>query len=61
MNKQGFFYHFQTAGQSGFNNDTKIRFINKTDPSGPTKPEDFWIDTFKTCLSQGFNNIDAYH
>ena len=29
----GFFAHFQTAGHSGFINDTKIRFIDKTDPS----------------------------
>ena len=32
----GFFAHFQTAGHSGFINDTEIRFIDKTDPSdGP--------------------------
>ena len=26
----GFFAHFQTAGHSGFVNDTEIRFIDKT-------------------------------
>ena len=35
------FAHFQTAGHSGFINDTEIRFIDKTDPSDPTTGEDF--------------------
>ena len=39
----GFFAHFQTAGHSGFINDTEIRFIDKTDPSDPTRREDFSI------------------
>ena len=54
----GFFAHFQTAGHSGFINDTEIRFIDKTDPSDPTRREDFWIDT---RYPQGLNNIDPYH
>ena len=33
----GFFAHFQTAGHSGFINDTQIRFIDKTNPSDPTR------------------------
>ena len=57
----GFFAHFQTAGHSGFINDTEIRFIDKTDPSDPTRREDFWIDTLKTRYPQGLNNIDPYH
>ena len=57
----GFFAHFQTAGHSGFINDTEIRFIDKTDPSDPTRREDFWIDTLKTRYLQGLNNIDPYH
>ena len=44
----GFFALFQTAGHSGFINDTEIRFIDKTDPSDPTTREDFGIDTLKT-------------
>ena len=57
----GFFAHFQTAGHSGFINDTEIRFIDKTNPSDPTRCEDFWIDTPKTCYPQGLNNIiDPY-
>ena len=56
----GFFAHFRTAGQSGFINDTELRFIDKTDPSDPTRREDFWIDTLKTRYPRGFNNIDPY-
>ena len=61
INKAGFFAHFQTAGHSGFINDTEIRFIDNTDPSDPTRHEDFWIDTLKTHYPQGLNNIDPYH
>ena len=54
----GFFAHFQTAGHSGFINDAKIRLIDKTDPSDPTRREDFWIDTLKTRYPQG---VKPYH
>ena len=57
----GFFAHFQTAGHSGFINDTEIRFIDKTDPSDPTRREDSCIDTLKTRYPQGLDNIDSYH
>ena len=56
----GFFAHFQTAGHSGFINDTEIRFIGKTDPSERYRREDFWIDTLKTRYSQGYNKLDPY-
>ena len=52
--------HFQTVGHSGFVNDTEVRIIDKTDPSDPTGPEDFWIDTRKTSSSQGLY-MDPYH
>ena len=42
---------------SGFINDTEIRFIEKTDSSDPTRCEDFWIDSLKTCCPQGLNNL----
>ena len=54
----GFFAHFQTAGHSGFINDTAIRFTDKMHPSDLIRREDFWIDCLKTCYSQGLNNID---
>ena len=50
-----FFAHSQTASCSSFITDIEIRFNDKTDPSGPTKCEDFWIDTLKTCYFQGLN------
>ena len=53
----GFFTHLQTAGHSGFINDTKIRFIDKTDPTEPTRRADFWIDTVKTRYPQGLNMV----
>ena len=57
----GILAHFQTAGHRGFINDTEIRFIDKTDPSDPTRREDSWIDTLKIRYPQGLNNIDPYH
>ena len=33
----------------------------QTDPSGPTRREDFCIDTLKTRYPEGLNNIDPYH
>ena len=57
-----FFACFQTAGHSGFINDTDIRFIDKTDPSDPTRREHFWIDPLKTRYTQeGLSNIDPYY
>ena len=44
--------------QAGFINDAEIRFIDKTDPSDPTRRDNFWIDTLKTRYPQGLNNID---
>ena len=56
-----FFAHFQTACHSGFISDTEIRFFGKTDPSDPTRREDFWINTLKTRYPPGLNNIDPCH
>ena len=53
--------HFQTAGHSGFINDTEIRFVDKAEPTNPTRREDFWIYTLKTRYPQGLNNIDSYN
>ena len=57
----GFFANFQTAGHSGFANDTEVRFIDKTDSLDTNRREHFWIDTVKTDYLQGLNNIDSYH
>ena len=39
--------HFTLSGHSGFLH-VSIAVIDKTDPSCPTKREDYWIDTLKT-------------
>ena len=57
----GFFAHFQGLDHNGFLEDTEITFIDKTDPSDPTRREEFWIDTLKTRYPLGLHNIDAYH
>ena len=57
----GFFAHFQSLDHNGFLEDTEITFIDKLDPSDPTKLEEFWIDTLKTHYPLGLNNVDAYH
>ena len=46
ISKLAFFGYFQSLYHNGFLEDTEITFINKTDPSNPTRREDFWIDTF---------------
>ena len=50
-----FFAPSQTAGQSGFINDTEIKFIDKADSSDP------WTKFFKTRYPQGLTNIDPYY
>ena len=57
----GFFAHFQGLDHNGFLEDIEITFIDKTDPSNPTRHEEFWIDTLKTRYPLGLNNIDANH
>ena len=39
--------HFTLPGHSGFLHDVSVTLIDKTDPSCPTKLEDYWIDTLK--------------
>ena len=57
----GFFAHFQGLDHNGFLEDTEITFIDKTDPSNPTRHEEFWIDTLKTRYPLGLNNLEANH
>ena len=42
------FEYFTLPGHSGFLHDVSITLIDKTDPSCPTKREDYWINTLKT-------------
>ena len=57
----GFFAHFQGLDHNGFLEDIEITFIDKTDPSNPTRHEEFWIDTLKTRYPLGLNNLEANH
>ena len=51
--------HFTLPEHSGFLHDVSITLIGKTDPSCPTKREDYWIDTLKTKAPMGLNfNFD---
>ena len=51
--------HFTLPGTSGFLHDVSITLIDKTDPSCPTKREDYWIDILKTKAPMGLN-FDFY-
>ena len=51
--------HFTLPGHSSFLHDVSITLIDKTDPSYPTKREDYWIDILKTKPPMGLN-FDFY-
>ena len=40
--------HFMGENRRGLEKDVEITLIDKTDPSDPTKREDFWIRTLGT-------------
>ena len=44
---------------SGFLNDISVTLIDKTDPTDPTKREDYWIHTLKTKAPLGLNVEDG--
>ena len=47
--------YFTLPGHSGFLHDVSITLIDKTDPSVPSKGEDYWIDILKTKAPTGLN------
>ena len=47
--------YFTLPGPSGFLHDVSVTLIGKTDPSCPTKREDYRIDTLKTKAPMGLN------
>ena len=47
--------HFTLPGHSGFLHELSVTLIDKTDPSFPTKREDYWIDTLKTKAPMRLN------
>ena len=44
---------------TGFLNDISVTLIDKTDPTDPTKREDYWIHTLKTKAPLGLNVEDG--
>ena len=53
---QKFLYeHFLNEGLNSFINDVEIVFIDKTDPSDPTRREEFWRNKLKTLPTYGLN------
>ena len=51
--------HFNLPDHSGFLNDVSVTLIDKTDPTDPTKREDYWIHTLKTKAPLGLNVEDG--
>ena len=49
------YVHFTLPEHSGFLHDVSIILIDKTDPSCPTKRDDYWIDILKTKAPMGLN------
>ena len=47
--------HFSSEGHNGLINDVEIDFIDKTDPSDPTRIEKFWRNKLKTLTPYGLN------
>ena len=53
---QNYFHdHFSSAYHNGSINDVEFIFIDKTDPSDPTRREKFWRNKFKTLAPYGLN------
>ena len=47
--------HFLSEGRNGLTDDVEIVFIDKTDPSDPTRREEFWRNKLKTLAPYGLN------
>ena len=50
-----FHKHFRSHDHNGLINDFKIIFIDKIDPSDPTRREEFWRAKLKTLALNGLN------
>ena len=50
-----FHEHFLSHDYTGLINDTEIIFIDKTDPSDPTRRAEFWRAKLKTLAPNGLN------
>ena len=47
--------HFLQHDHKGFLKDVKVRLIDKTQGSDPTKRECYWMRTLKTLYADGLN------
>ena len=47
--------HFMGENHQSLEKDIEITLTDKTDPSDPTKREDFWIHTLGTMAPKGLN------
>ena len=47
--------HFLSESHNGLINDVESIFIDKTDPSDPTRREEFWKTKLKTLAPYGLN------
>ena len=47
--------HFMGGNHQGLEKDVEITLTEKTDPSDPTKSEDFWICALGTMAPKGLN------
>ena len=47
--------HFLSEEDKGLINDVEIVFIDKTDPSNPTRREEVWRNKLKTLTLYGLN------
>ena len=53
--QQHLYEHFCSSNHSCFISDVSITFIDKTDPSDPTKRKDHWRSTLKTMAPFGLD------
>ena len=55
--KQNFLQsYFLQRDHQGFLNDVKVRLIDKTQASDPTKREFYWMRTLRTLYPDGLNS-----
>ena len=60
-NQNYFHQHFLSDGHDGLMNNCEIIFIDKTDPSDPTRREFFWMRVLKIIAPLGLNIDEGYN
>ena len=59
-NQNYFHQHFLCDGHNGLMDDSEIIFIDKTNPSDPTRREFFWMRVLKNIVPLGLNIDEGY-